>query len=69
MYRRKCKSTEFSILMWKEMSVNLTENDLVIFCQQILKFLYTFYFYSVYFETLAWISQRGSHFLYYLYGW
>ncbi len=33
--------------MLKEMSVNLTENDLVIFCQQVLRFFTDFFFYSV----------------------
>ncbi len=45
------KSTEFSVLMLKEMSVNLTENDLVIFCQQIFilnsQFIYGIILYSV----------------------
>ncbi len=39
-----CKSTEFSILMLKEMSIILAENDLVIFCQQIIRFFYGFFF-------------------------
>ncbi len=33
--------------MLKEMSVNLTENDLVIFCQQVLRF-FTEFFITVY---------------------
>ncbi len=33
--------------MLKEMSVNLTENDLVIFCQKVLRF-FTEFFYSAY---------------------
>ncbi len=38
--------------MLKEMSVHLTENDLVIFCQQVLRFFYGFFFYSVYLENI-----------------
>ncbi len=34
--------------MLKEMSVNLTENVLVIFCQYIIRFFYGFLIYSAY---------------------
>ncbi len=39
--RMYCKFTEFSVFKLNEMSVILTENDLVIICQQILSFFYS----------------------------